>query len=189
MMQVSEVASRYSKALFALSVENKSTPMVLDEIRELATGVEKDPKTLEFFEDPTVPSATQKEILSKLGAGKAMREEVKGLLSILAQNSRFGLLREIVTGFQELVDESNGVARGEVVSCATLFPDDRTRLEATIAKYTGRKVVLEYKEDKSLLGGLVARVGSFTFDDSLDTQLRLLREALKKESVLNGNSC
>jgi F-type H+-transporting ATPase subunit delta len=79
-----------------------------------------------------------------------------------------------------VVDESRDVARGDVVSASTLFPDERQKLEATISRYTGKKAVLEYHEDKKLLGGLVARVGSYTFDDSLDTQLRMMNDALTK---------
>jgi uncharacterized protein YbcI len=55
-------------------------------------------------------------------------------------------------------------------------------IKEKLEKLTGKKVVLEYHEDKSLIGGLVAQVGSFSFDDSLETQLRLMREDLKRKA-------
>jgi F-type H+-transporting ATPase subunit delta len=51
-----------------------------------------------------------------------------------------------------------------------------------VAQVTGKKVILEYKEDASLLGGLIAEVGSLTFDDSLETQLRTMNEELKRRA-------
>jgi F-type H+-transporting ATPase subunit delta len=63
-----------------------------------------------------------------------------------------------------------------------LGPEQRQLLETRISKVTGKKVILEYKTDESLLGGLVAEVGSLTFDDSLDTQLKLLNEELKRRA-------
>ena len=109
---------------------------------------------------------------------------------LLAEKRRFGLLEGIVNAFQTVVDGSRGIERGDVHSAATLFPEERTKLESTISRYTDKKAVLEYHENKNLLGGLVAQVGSYTFDDSLETQLRLIKDAFKKEeSELNGNSC
>ena len=129
---------------------------------------------------PAVTAAIQKEALKKFFEVKSFSPEVQWLLLLLSEKRRFPLLYGIAEEFQSVVDRSRTVARGVVSSATTLFPEERTQLETTISRYTGQKAVLEYHEDKNLLGGLVAKVGSYTFDDTLETQLRLMKEALKK---------
>jgi F-type H+-transporting ATPase subunit delta len=175
-----EASRRYAKALFELATEKNHLDEVLNELRAFATAVKMTEDVNGFFMGPAVTSALQKEGLKKFFEAKAFSQEVQGLLLLLAEKRRFPLLEGIAEAFQSVVDKSRTVARGSVSSATTLFPEERAQLEATISRYTGQKAVLEYHEDKSLLGGLVAKVGSFTFDDTLETQLRLMKEALKK---------
>ena len=179
-MKSQEASQRYAKALYRLATESKKLDETLNQLREFATAVEKDQQLSYFFTAPVVNADDQKEALRKFFEKKQFTEEMKSLLLLLAEKKRLGLLSDIALAFQAVVDESRGVARGQVVSAATLFPEERQKLEATISKYTGKKAVLEYHENRDLLGGLVAKVGSYTFDDSLDTQLRTMNDALTK---------
>lgn len=179
-MRSQEVAQRYARALFKFSQEEKAVEGVLNQVREVNSAIEGDESLKLFFTGPAVNKSEQVSALAKLFENKKISEPVKGLLSVLAQKRRLAYLPDIVTAFQTAVDESQGISRGTVVSATTLFPEDRLALEATISRYTGKKVVLEYNEDPKLVGGLVAKVGSYTFDDTLETQLSLLRESIKK---------
>jgi F-type H+-transporting ATPase subunit delta len=179
-MRSQEIAQRYAKALFQLSSESSQVEAALNQLREFSSAVSKDSDTDSFFTGPTVSKEEQSKVLSEMFQKKTFTEDVKGLLTILVQKRRFNYLPDIVGEFQSVVDASKGIARGEVSSAATLSPEERTSLEVTISKYTGKKVVLEYHEDNKLVGGLVAKVGSFTFDDSIETQLRLMKDAIKK---------
>ena len=179
-MRNQEISQRYARALFELSKENKNVEEVLNQLREINHAFEKDKELKSFFTGPTVGSKTQLEALNGVFATKKFNEVAKGFLTILAQKRRFEFLPDIVTSLQATVDDSHGIARGDVRSASTLLPEERDGLERTISRYTRKKVVLEYHEDQKLVGGLVAKVGSFTFDDTLETQLRLMREAIKK---------
>ncbi len=92
---------------------------------------------------------------------------LKNFTLLLARKQRLPIFNDVVTAYQQFSDESHGVTRGQVRSAAALGPDDRKRIEDIVSKATKKKVILTYKEDPSLLGGLVAEVGSYTFDDSL----------------------
>jgi len=177
-MRQKEASQRYAKALYELAIKNSNVDQVLNEVREFATAISKDAEIWAFFTRPIITTEVQKEALGKFLEKKKMTEEVRGILVLLAEKKRFALLPEIAAAFQAVVDASRGVARGQVSSAATLFPEERQKLEETISRYSGKKAVLEYHENKILIGGLVARVGSYTFDDSLETQLRLMKDSL-----------
>ncbi len=179
-MKGQEAAQRYAKAFYALTTEKNKLDTALNELREFSIAVQKEPELNYFFTSPIVTADDQKGALDKFFEKKALSDETKSLLHLLAEKRRFGLLSQIASAFQSVVDEARAVARGQVVSASTLSPEERQKLEVTISRHTNKKAVLEYHEDKGLLGGLVAQVGSFTFDDSLDTQLRVMKEVLTK---------
>jgi len=179
-MRTQEAAQRYAKAFYTLATEKNKLDTALNELREFSCAVRKDPGLKYFFSSPIITAEDQRAALDKFFEKKPLSEETRSLLHLLAEKRRMNLLSAIAAAFQSVVDESRGVARGQVVSASTLSPEERQKLEVTISRHTNKKAVLEYHEDKSLLGGLVARVGSFTFDDSLDTQLRVMKEVLTK---------
>src|SRR4029077_20300117 len=94
--------------------------------------------------------------------------------------NRLGIFSEIVTAFEHITDEAHGVTRGTVRSATVLAPEERKRIETLVGRATKKQVILTYKEDPSLLGGLVAEVGSFTFDDSLHAHLKRINEQLNR---------
>jgi F-type H+-transporting ATPase subunit delta len=173
-------AQRYARALFEIAKKTDQVETVLNEIRELNQAIQKDPSNRDFFSMPVTKCEDQKKVLDKVLSEKKFSEATKNLTLLLSEKRRMKLLPQIASCFQAAVDASQNIDRGIVRSAATLFPDDRQNLEKIISRYTGRKAVLEYQDDKQLLGGLVAKVGSFTFDDSLETQLRLMKEELRK---------
>ena len=65
----------------------------------------------------------------------------------------------------------------------SLAPEERQRLEKTIEGVLNKKVILTYKVDPSVIGGLIASVRSFTFDDSIDSHLKRMNEELKRRTV------
>jgi F-type H+-transporting ATPase subunit delta len=91
-----------------------------------------------------------------------------------------GLFHDIVTSYEVIADEAHGVTRGTVRSATVLGPEDRKRIEELVSKATKKQVILTYKEDPALVGGLVAEVGSFTFDDSITSHLKRINEQLTR---------
>jgi F-type H+-transporting ATPase subunit delta len=79
----------------------------------------------------------------------------------------------------EAVEHRRDVAL-EVTSAVALTPAQLTTITTALEQLSGKKVVLEKKQDPALLGGVVAKVGDVVYDGSLRTQLRALRDQLSK---------
>jgi F-type H+-transporting ATPase subunit delta len=80
------------------------------------------------------------------------------------------------------MDIEEGVTRGVVRSAQALNDDAKKEIENKINKVLNKKIVLTYEQDPKLLGGVVAQVGGWTFDDSLDTHLKKLNEELNRRA-------
>ena len=53
-----------------------------------------------------------------------------------------------------------------------------------LKEITGKKeVVLEIKEDPSLIGGIITKIGDVIYDGSIKTQLNILKENIKRGEV------
>jgi F-type H+-transporting ATPase subunit delta len=70
--------------------------------------------------------------------------------------------------------------RAHVASAVPLDAAAVNRLSKRLAEATRARVIVDREVDESLLGGVVAQVGSLTYDGSLKTQLEILRRTLKQ---------
>lgn len=181
-MRSALVASRYARALFNLAKENKEQDALFEQMRVIddAFSLEKD--ITEFVHSPLIRPADKEKAIAGLIAKIKISDTLKNFLLVLAKKNRLDLFPEVLTAFQQINDESNGVTRGTVRSATPLAPEERKRLEQLVGKATKKQVILTYKEDPSLLGGMVAEVGSFTFDDSLSAHLTRINEQLNRSA-------
>ncbi|PYQ94736.1 MAG: F0F1 ATP synthase subunit delta, partial [Acidobacteria bacterium] len=70
------------------------------------------------------------------------------------------------------------VVRAEVTSATALVPERVRQIQQSIAGVTGRTVTLDTRVDPSIIGGIVARVGTVVYDASVARQLEKMRERL-----------
>ncbi len=183
MNRYSGAANRYAQAIFELAKESGQQDIVFDQLRALQEALAKAPETYGFFNSPMVTSASKTEAIKALIKGvPGVNTLVANLLLLLASRDRIRVFAEIVQAYQDKSDEFHGVTRGRVRSATALGPEDRKRIESIVSNITHKKVILTYTQDQALLGGLIAQVGSFTFDDSLKTHLHRIRDELKRRT-------
>ncbi|MFO7155022.1 MAG: ATP synthase F1 subunit delta [Pseudomonadota bacterium] len=170
------LARRYARALLA-SVGDDFERAHAD-LSAIVGSLRDAPEVMEFFADPTVSRKRKADAVEKLIEAGKPHPLVANFLRVLAARNRLGHLEDIARVFDELVDERLGRVKAEVVSAAPLAADQEARIRETLVRATRREVELSTRVDPSILGGLVAKVGSKVFDGSLRTQLGALRDEL-----------
>lgn len=176
------LATRYARALYMLVKEDAEQDAVLNQLGVISAAFQQDKEVSEFLLSPLVSPKDKVAVMEKLTSSLQMSASVKSFLLLLAKKGRLGVLQGIKEAFQDIADEAHGVTRGTVRSAAVLAPEERKRIETLVGKATRKQVILSYKEDPELLGGLVAEVGSFTFDDSLISHLKRMNEQLTRST-------
>ncbi len=182
-MKSGVLAKRYAKALFSFATENKTQDRVLNELRALVEVFCLDPEVARFFDSPMIPASEKLKCIKTSISESGVSSDLRQFLLVLADKGRLPLFGEIVEAFQEQIDASNGVCRGNVRSTTPLAPAERLQIEQTVEKVLRKKVIMTYKIDSSVIGGLVAQVGSFTFDDSLSSHLKRMGDELKRRTI------
>lgn len=179
MSRAAQLANRYAKALFA-SVENKED--CLNQMRSFVGIIKNDPSVSDFFTSKTESHLVKRNVLEKSLAGKGMGSQLESFLLLLAERGRFSLLNDILNDYEALVDSLNGVIRGTIKSAVKLDQDARSRIEKVVSHFINKKVILTFSEDPNLVGGVVAQVGGWTFEDTLNSHLTRLKEDLNRRA-------
>jgi F-type H+-transporting ATPase subunit delta len=117
-------------------------------------------------------------IAEKLGLSRVARN----FLFVLVDKRRIASLTQIIQSFEQVVDERLGFARADISSARELTEPQRSALNARLEQLTGRRIRAHYSVDGSLIGGIVARIGSTVYDGSVRGQLASLERRLEAES-------
>jgi F-type H+-transporting ATPase subunit delta len=181
-MIVCEVANRYAKAIYELAKESGRKDEILGELRIINEMFAADKNLALFFEQKTASNLEKEAVIKKAIAASTMSEAVASFICVLAKKGRLSLFSQIVFSFEAQSDNDSGVVRGTVQSAVALLPEQRTQLEEIVTKVTKKKAILAYSVHPEIIGGLVANVGSYTFDDTIDTHLKKLNEDLKRRA-------
>jgi len=178
------ISARYACALAEAVAEAKIKPEPAAELltafnAELQASAELN----EAMQSPAIRMdeklAVLDAVLAKLvGKQKESLVLVRNFIAVLTEHGRVGFLPEVLTEYQRIEDERNGVAVVEITSAQELPTAERKLLEVQIGKMAGVTVRAQYANDKSLLGGVVVRLGSTIYDGSVKGRLDRLKQEL-----------
>ena len=170
-MSLQTVARRYATALADVAIERREEREVQNELDQWAEMIEAHSQLKEVFANPTIVYDHKRKLLEDLISRTRVRETTGSFLRVLLKNQRLSQLREVVARYGQVLDERGGVVAAHVTTARPIPEDLRNSLHETLAAATGRKVRLSFTTDESVIGGLVARIGSTIFDGSVESQL------------------
>ena len=105
-------------------------------------------------------------------------QKIKNLMSLLLENDRLNLLPHIAQSFAEMVAEIRKLLSLQVISASELNKEEQSSLSAEVQKTFGSMASIQWKVDKSILGGLQVKVGDRMLDSSVDGALTRLQSQL-----------
>lgn len=176
-MSLQTVARRYATALADVAIERREEREVQNELDQWAEMIEAHSQLKEVFANPTIVYDHKRKVLEELISRSRVRETTASFLRVLLKNQRLSQLRDIAERYGQVLDERGGVVAAHVTTARPIPEDLKNSLHETLAAATGRKVRLSFTTDESIIGGLVARIGSTIFDGSVQSQLdRLANE-------------
>lgn len=175
------LADRYTSAIFALS-EGKEK--ILDAFDAFFSSLESllggDEGLMDAFSNPTASrkakASLAKDVAGALKAGK----EQENFLVLLAENNRLEQLPDIITAFRERFSAHKGELVLEITTARTADKAALASIQSAVEKETGKTTVLKTKEDPSILGGIVIKLGSTLLDYSLSGRLARMEQSLKQ---------
>lgn len=173
------IAAPYARAFVDVVFEaHLNTNDVQQQLDSFVAAWKESADLREVFLDPSFPANQKVAILDKLNARLGMSQQVRNFIAVLIQHDRLNLLDEVLSEYHREVNQRLGISEVQVTTARPLADDERRSIEQKVAQLTGTQVHATYREDKSLLGGVVVRVGSTVYDGSVRGRLEKLKEQL-----------
>ena len=132
---------------------------------------------------PAIPTSRKRAVIGKLADELGCARIIQNFFFVLLDHKRMAQLPEIREAFDRMIDEQMGFARAEVISAEALDEGQSVALQAELTRASGKQIKPQFAVDPSLLGGVLARVGSTVYDGSLRGQIERMRRQFIKEAV------
>ncbi len=175
------IALKYAKGLFTAAKELNKTKEFGEELNQIKDLLISMPEVLSALQNPIYPPDIKMEIIEEILKVVKIDLEIQRFLKLLVERRRIQYIREIVTMYQELLDEELNIARGEIITAYPLSEEEKKELEEALKNYLKKEVILESKVDEGIIGGIKIRIGDLIFDGTLKTQLNKMKEIIKGE--------
>lgn len=177
-MSYESIARRYARAIFEIGQEAKNLPALTKELTSLADTYEGSEELRLVLGNPLVPEESQEAVVNEIATRLGCSETAKATARLLTRRRRLAALPEIARHLSRLADADQNIVRAEVTSAGSLGSAYLSKLQAELEKGTGKKVIVTHKEDKSLLLGIVVKIGDRVIDGSVRARLKSFREGL-----------
>jgi F-type H+-transporting ATPase subunit delta len=122
-------------------------------------------------------SAVLKKVLEKL----VLHNYTANFLQLLLDNGRMAHFDAIQETYQQMADKLIGRVRAEVITAREIDVTERLNIRKSLAKAanaSATSLVVTYKVDPQLIGGIIARVDDVVYDASIRSRLQDIKASL-----------
>jgi len=173
------VVNTYARAFADVVMANRlDAARTLAEAQQMAALVEENKALRDVWDNPSIPLEQKRGVLDGIVERAGMTRPVRNFVAVLIDKGRIRFLGEIVAQFAEELNRRLGFAEAEITTARSLRSDEMQSLETELARVTGKRIRARYQQDRSILGGAIARVGSTVYDGSVKGQLERIRQQL-----------
>lgn len=172
-------ATRYARALLDVALKEQADLSTIDsQLGALAALFEQNDALRKALLNPAVPVPRKRAAVDEILARAGVLPIVGRTIALLAERDRLVLLGDLAETFRHRLMDLRNVVRAEVTTAEPLPADRVKAIQDSLATATGRTVDITTKIDPTIIGGMVARVGSTVFDASVTSHLQRIRQRL-----------
>lgn len=168
-------ARRYARAVFEIALESDELERWQADLEKIVQAI-AEPEIKAFLENPRVPFEEKKRLLA---------EELQdchplslNLVYLLFSREIVDIVREIRDEYRRLLNGYQGIETVEVITAIPLSEEEKGKLADQLSSVVRKKVVLETREDPTVIGGFKARIGDRLLDGSVAGRLETLRREM-----------
>jgi F-type H+-transporting ATPase subunit delta len=174
------IAKRYARALLETGLELEREKLYGQQLELVYDQFIQFPELMRVFTSPAVGGQERRDLWHDLLQRLQLDRLTQNFLILLLDRNRLIYLDKIIKYYNEMLDEHQGIKRAVVRSVTELSAASIKELSARLAALSGKKIILEIKEDPSLIGGMIAQIGDLVLDGSLKNELARLKDSLTR---------
>ena len=174
---MTQCAMNYAKDLFDLKINKECVQNTINIILE-------NKELFSALSNPSINKGEKHAVIDSI-----FEEEIRSFLKVLSDNDCMEIIGEIFKQYQMILLERNQVIKATLSYVSKPEDEQIEEMKVMICKkYNKADVLLELKEDLSLLGGFVLSVDDMVYDKSVRGTLSSLEKTLVKMKCLSSNN-
>lgn len=174
------ISKTYGDALFELAVEEDKVDALLEEIGQLQQVLSENGEFGRLMNHPKIIKEEKIQVAKNVFGGR-LSDELLGFLIIIISKDRYRDIDAILDYFVAEVKQYKGIGVATVTTAVPLREEQCRKIEGRLLDTTSyTKMEMNYLLDKSLIGGMVIRIGDRVVDSSISTKLNELQKELLK---------
>lgn len=177
------VSKTYGEALFDLALEDGTLTTIIEEVNVAKEAIAKNPDLLKFLSHPNINKEEKIYVIENIFKER-VSDTLVGFLVIVVQKDRYNDLNGIFEYFIAKVREYKNIGVTSIISAVELTNVQKKQVEQRLLQTTKySQLESSFHVDKSLIGGLVIRIGDRVVDSSIKTKLQILAKDLRNATV------
>ncbi|WP_157991263.1 F0F1 ATP synthase subunit delta [Candidatus Erwinia haradaeae] len=135
------------------------------------------PSIKDLISGPLAPTDLS-ELFIKI-CGDQLDKPGQNFIRILSENKRLLIIPTVLEQFIQLRTKYESIIEVEVLSSSKLSNIQISNIRVLMEKYLSSKIKLNYTIDKSLIAGLIIRIGDIVIDGSIRNRIEQLTKILQ----------
>jgi len=170
--------ARYARALFEVAERESDPERVAAELETYAQLLIDQPDLSRVLHSRAVPPSRKADAVRAIAAEAGFTPIVARLLAALAERDRLQAVPGLAKAFRNRLLERRNIVSAEVTTAVPLPSQKVEAIARGLGEVTGKQVRVSSRVDPSIIGGVVAQVGSIVYDGSVTGQLARMRQKL-----------
>lgn len=178
---MSSFAYTYAASLFSLAEDENLTDAIMEQLSEIDIIMKDNPDYCVLLNSPTLPVEKRVECIDE--AFSQSHEYVLNFLKLLCEKKCIHSFSECVKNYKKFYNDKHNIETVTAITAVPLSSELKAKLCAKLERESGKKIVLDEKVDKSILGGIILRTQNSQTDASVRTRLEKVREQITCEQI------
>ena len=181
-MSNGSLAKRYARAIFSIASENQAIEQYNTALTEFVSVLEQNGCELQnALTSPAFKLEERKQVANAVADRMEFNQMLRNFVNLLIDKDRLLLISEISSNFEAMTDAFLGRVRAKVQTAKALSDEERLEVSQTLATASGvsiENLLVEFSVNADIIGGIWARVGDKTYDATIRTKIRSMRQTL-----------
>lgn len=177
------VSKTYGDALFSVAVEENRVDAFAEEAKGLSVIFSENRELRKLMDNPKIIKEDKIKLIEETFASQVSKEII-GLIALLISKGHSKDISSVFDYFIALVKEEKKIGTAFVTTAVDLTDAQKSAVEKRLLETTRyESFEMNYSVDKSLIGGMVIRIGDRVVDSSIKTKLYELSKQLRSIQI------
>ena len=171
-------ATAYGQALFELAVSAGEAAEYMEQVKTVLQALEENGELFDLLNHPKISKKEKIKAVEDI-FGPLLKKDITGMLVLTVTKDRQNEIPDILKYFIDRTEEYLKIGNVLVITPMELDDGQKARIVSKLKSTTNfRTLNIDYQTDKSLIGGMIIRIGDRIVDTSIKSKLSKLSKEL-----------